>query len=46
MRTILQLMNHLNMQDYTLMELCRCGLMPKIHFIYDDYTVTPSVSRE
>ena len=24
----------------------QCGLMPKIHFIYDDYTVTPSVSRE
>ena len=34
------------MLRYILMELCRCGLMPKIHFIYDDYTVTPSVSRE
>ena len=42
---LLLLMNYLNMQDYILMELCRCGLMPKIHFIYD-YTVTPSISRE
>ena len=23
-----------------------CGLMQKIHFIYNDYTVTPNVSRE
>ena len=36
----------LNMQDYILMELCRCGLMQKIHFIYNDYTITPNVSRE
>ena len=38
--------NRLNMQNYILMEQCRYGQMQKIHFIYDDYTVTPSVSRE